>query len=102
MICAFSFTLSRGSHFHRKSGTSSAVNSAVQRIRWQRILWKALRESTIRNVCNFLISWGSLAEVGYCLHVARRLRYITDATYSKLELDVRRVGLFTPSTLLLA
>lgn len=38
------------------------------------------------------ISWGSLAEVGYCIHVARRLGYITDATYEKLELDVRRVG----------
>ena len=38
------------------------------------------------------ISWGSLAEVGYCLHVARRLGYIDDATYSKFELDVRRVG----------
>ena len=38
------------------------------------------------------ISWGSLAEVGYCLHVARRLGYITDAAYTKLEVDVRRVG----------
>ena len=37
-------------------------------------------------------SWGSLAEVGYCLHVARRLDYITEETFSKLELDVRRVG----------
>jgi four helix bundle protein len=38
------------------------------------------------------ISWGSLAEVGYCLHVARRLGYITEETFSKLDLDVRRVG----------
>jgi four helix bundle protein len=38
------------------------------------------------------ISWGSLAEVGYCLHVARRLGYITTGMYDKLELDVRRVG----------
>lgn len=38
------------------------------------------------------ISWGSLAEVGYCLHVARRLGYITSAAYEKLELEVRRVG----------
>jgi four helix bundle protein len=42
------------------------------------------------------ISWGSLAEVGYCLHVARRLGYITGATYEKLELDVRRVGDLLP------
>ena len=38
------------------------------------------------------VSWGSLAEVGYCIHVGRRLGYITDAAYTKLELDVRRVG----------
>ena len=38
------------------------------------------------------VSWGSLAEMGYCLHVARRLGYITDATYEQFELDVRRVG----------
>ena len=42
---------------------------------------------------NFLnISWGSLAEVGYCLHVARRLGYINDSAYEKLELAVRKVG----------
>jgi four helix bundle protein len=38
------------------------------------------------------ISWGSLAEVGYCLHVARRLGYIGDAAYARLEIDLRRVG----------
>lgn len=38
------------------------------------------------------IAWGSLAEVGYCLHVARRLGYITDAIYTNLELDLRRIG----------
>ena len=38
------------------------------------------------------VSWGSLAEVGYCLHVARRLGYIDDATYERLELEVRQVG----------
>jgi four helix bundle protein len=42
---------------------------------------------------NFLnISWGSLAEVGDCLHVARRLGYINDVTSETLELAVRRVG----------
>jgi four helix bundle protein len=42
---------------------------------------------------NFLnISWGSLAEVGYCLHVARRLGYISDSAYENLDLAVRRVG----------
>jgi four helix bundle protein len=38
------------------------------------------------------ISWGSLAEVGYCLHVARRLSYISDREYDNLDLAVRRVG----------
>jgi four helix bundle protein len=38
------------------------------------------------------VSWGSLAELGYCLHVARRLGYIDDPMYEKLELKVRQVG----------
>jgi len=38
------------------------------------------------------ILWGSLAEVGYCLHVPRRLCYISDTTYEKFELEVRQVG----------
>jgi four helix bundle protein len=42
---------------------------------------------------NFLqIASASLGEVGYCLHVARRLRYIDDATYERLELDVRKTA----------
>src|SRR5688500_5486527 len=38
------------------------------------------------------ISWGSLAEVGYCLHVARRLGYINAGKYEEFDLAVRRVG----------
>ena len=38
------------------------------------------------------ISEASLAEVGYCLHAARRLGYISDATYEELELDIRKVS----------
>ena len=38
------------------------------------------------------VSWGSLAEVGYCLHVARRLGYIDRKSYEGFELEVRRVG----------
>jgi four helix bundle protein len=42
---------------------------------------------------NFLnISWGSLAEVGYCLHVARRLGYINEPSYEKFDLAVGQVG----------
>jgi len=33
-----------------------------------------------------------LAEVGYCLHVARRLEYISNETFGELELEVRKVG----------
>jgi four helix bundle protein len=50
------------------------------------------REHTRERLQFLNISWGSLAEVGYCLYVARRLDYITEDTFSKLELDVRRVG----------
>ena len=38
------------------------------------------------------ISWGSLAEVGYGLHVARRLGYISTNSYEEFDVAVRRVG----------
>ena len=37
-------------------------------------------------------SRSSLAEVGYGLHVARRLGYIDDARFKELDLSTRRVG----------
>lgn len=37
-------------------------------------------------------SWSSLAEVGYCLHAARRLGYLGDDAYGKFELEVRQVA----------
>jgi four helix bundle protein len=42
---------------------------------------------------NFLnISQSSLAEVGYCVHVARRLGYISEAVAGELETEIKRVG----------
>ena len=42
---------------------------------------------------NFLnIAEASLAEVGYCLHVAQRLGYISDDLAGELEKDVNGVG----------
>jgi four helix bundle protein len=38
------------------------------------------------------IALASLAEVGYCLHVARRLRYVGSADYQRLETEVRRTA----------
>jgi four helix bundle protein len=38
------------------------------------------------------IAEGSLAEVGYCLHVAARLGYISDETLAELEAELNRVG----------
>jgi four helix bundle protein len=37
------------------------------------------------------ISEASLAEVAYCLHVARRLGYITEATFMELESEIKNV-----------
>src|SRR5262249_9259434 len=46
-----------------------------------------------RKRLNFLdTSKASLAEAGYCVHCARRLRYITEAIASELDVDIRRVG----------
>jgi four helix bundle protein len=38
------------------------------------------------------IAESSLAEVSYCVHVARRLEYITEAVHKDLEADLSRVG----------
>jgi four helix bundle protein len=38
------------------------------------------------------ISEGSLAEVGYCLHAACRLGYISAETLEELNVDLNRVG----------
>ena len=38
------------------------------------------------------IASASLAETGYCLHVAKRLGYISPDTYRQLELSVRQVA----------
>jgi four helix bundle protein len=38
------------------------------------------------------IAEGSLAEIGYCVHVAHRLGYIGDETLAELERDLNAVG----------
>jgi hypothetical protein len=38
------------------------------------------------------ISQSSLAEMGYCLHVARRLGYISEAVEAELEIEIKQVG----------
>ena len=38
------------------------------------------------------IALASLGEVGYCLHVARRLGYVNDADFAQLDLALRRVS----------
>ena len=46
-----------------------------------------------RSRLHFLnISEASLAEVGYCIHAAKRLGYINDATHEELELEIRKVA----------
>ncbi len=42
---------------------------------------------------NFLnIAQSSLAEVGYCIHVAQRLGYLSESAAGELETEVRQVG----------
>lgn len=42
---------------------------------------------------NFLhISQSSLAEVGYCIHVAQRLGYLSESVASALETQIKQVG----------
>lgn len=48
---------------------------------------------TPRDRLHFLhIAEGSLAELGYCIHVARRLAYVSEQTFGELEIDVKKVG----------
>src|SRR6185295_13983819 len=42
---------------------------------------------------NFLnISQASLAEVGYCIHVAQRLGYLAESVADELEIEIKQVG----------
>ena len=46
-----------------------------------------------RRRLNFLnVARASLAEVGYCIHVARRLGYVSEAIAIELETAVKQVG----------
>jgi four helix bundle protein len=46
-----------------------------------------------RTRLNFLkVSHASLAEVGYCIHVAQRLGYISEAVANELGVQVKQVG----------
>ena len=46
-----------------------------------------------RTRLNFLnIARASLAEVGYCIHVALRLGYVSETIAAELESEVRQVG----------
>jgi four helix bundle protein len=38
------------------------------------------------------ISEASLAEVGYCIHAAKRLGYISEAKCEELEMEIRKVA----------
>jgi four helix bundle protein len=38
------------------------------------------------------VSWASLAELDYCLHVARRLAYISQAEYDRVDKDLARTA----------
>lgn len=48
---------------------------------------------TPRDRLHFLqMAEASLAELGYCVHVARRLGYISEQMFTELELEVKKVG----------
>jgi hypothetical protein len=38
------------------------------------------------------ISQSSLAEVGYCVHIAQRLGYVSEIVAGELETEIRQVG----------
>ena len=50
------------------------------------------RQNTGEKLQFLNVSRSSLAEVGYCVHVAKRLGYVNDARFKELDLLIRRVG----------
>jgi four helix bundle protein len=54
---------------------------------------EGMARRSLRDRLRFLnIAESSLAEVAYCLHVARRLGYLTADAHARLDTDVRQVG----------
>jgi four helix bundle protein len=48
---------------------------------------------TVKDRLHFLhVAEASLAELGYCLHVARRLEYISEEAFRDLEIEVKKTG----------
>ena len=70
----------------RRAGYSVAAN----------IVEGMARRSVAQQLHFLNMSEASLAEVAYCVHVARRLNYITQAEYIELDAEVQRV--FAPLT----
>jgi hypothetical protein len=59
----------------------------------RRTSWKVLHAATARDRLHLLnIAEASLAEVGSCVHVARRLDYISVQLANQLETEIRQVG----------
>ncbi|MFN7981061.1 MAG: four helix bundle protein [Vicinamibacterales bacterium] len=70
----------------RRAGHSVAAN----------IVEGVARRSPAQQLHFLNISEASLAEVAYCLHVARRLNNVTQTEYAELDAEVQRV--FAPLT----
>jgi four helix bundle protein len=66
----------------RRSAYSVAANIA-----------EGFARRTPRDRLHFLhIAEASLAELGYCLHVARRLGYVSEEAFMELEVEVKKAG----------
>ena len=54
---------------------------------------EAFGRRTRKDRVHFLqVAAASLAEVGYCLHAARRLGYVADSAYGELEVEVKKTA----------
>jgi len=54
---------------------------------------EAFGRRTSRDRKHFLqIASASLGEVGYCVHAARRLGYVSDSAYAELETEVKHTA----------
>jgi four helix bundle protein len=75
------------------SGTSLGRSYGELRFQSPRTSFEAFGRRTVRDRRHFLqVASASLGEVGYCVHAARRLGYVSDSVYAKLETEVKQVA----------
>jgi four helix bundle protein len=90
-LCVKIYRLTAGFPAHERFGVVSQVRRAAYSVP-ANIVEGLARRSKADKLRFLNIAESSLAEVGYCLHVSRRLGYLTDEGHAEFDRDVRGVA----------